>query len=137
MGQAVPALLGGQVNLLFSALPAIEPHMKAGKVKMLAISSAKRSPEAPDIPTVAELGVAGYDFAPEIGVLAPGGTPAAVVQKLASEFARALKHPDVSKRYGQLGIDPVGNSPAEYAVRIRTQYQRYGEIVRAAGIKAD
>jgi tripartite-type tricarboxylate transporter receptor subunit TctC len=137
MGQAVPALLGGQVTLLYSALPAIEPHVKAGKVKLLAVSTAKRSMQAPDVPTVAELGVPGYDFAPEIGLLAPGGTPAPVIQKLAMEFARAVKHPETVKRFGQLGIDAVGSTPAEYAGMIRAASRRYAEVVRISGAKVD
>lgn len=137
MGQAVPALLGGQVTLLYSALPAIEQHVKAGKVKLLAVSTAKRSTRAPDVPTVAELGVPGYDFAPEIGVLAPGGTPAPVIQRLAAEFARAVKHPETVKRFGQLGIDAVGSTPAEYAAMIRAASRRYAEVVRISGAKVD
>jgi tripartite-type tricarboxylate transporter receptor subunit TctC len=137
MGQAVPALLGGQVTLLYSALPAIEQHVKAGRVKLLAVSTAKRSTQAPDIATVAELGVPGYDFAPEIGVLAPGGTPAPVIQRLAAEFARAVKHPETVKRFGQLGIDAVGSTPAEYAAMIRAASRRYAEVVRISGAKVD
>ena len=74
-GESVPAMVGGQVALVYSSLPSIASHVKAGRVKMLAVSTIKRSPSAPDVPTVAELGVPGYDFAPEIGLLAPAGTP--------------------------------------------------------------
>lgn len=136
-GQSVPALLGGQVSLLFSALPSIESHVKAGKVKLLAASTLKRSPEAPEVPTIAELGVAGYDFAPEIGVLAPAATPAAVVQKLSVEIARAVKHPDSVQRFRQLGIEPVGSTPESYAATIRASYEKYGRVVRATGTKAE
>ena len=137
MGQAVPALLGGQVSMLFSALPAIEAHVKSGKVKIVAVRTAKRSPQAPEVPTVAELGVPGYDFAPEIGVLAPAGTPAAVAQKLAAELAKAAKHPDTVKRFAQLGIDAVGSTPQEYAAVIRASYQRYREVVRISGARVE
>src|SRR2546429_2706 len=98
MGQAVPALLGGQVSMLFSALPAIEAHVKAGKVKLLAISVPQRSPQAPEVPTIAELGVPGFDFAPEIGLLAPAGTPPAIVSRLAAEVAKAVSNAAVSLR---------------------------------------
>jgi len=137
MGQAVPALLGGQVAMLFSALPAIESHVKAGKLRIVAVSTAKRSPQAPDVPTVAELGVPGYDFAPEIGVLAPAGTPAPIVRKLAAELGKAVRHPDTVQRLGQLGIDAVGSSPAEYAATIRAADRRYAEIVRISGARID
>ncbi len=137
MGQAVPALLGGQVAMLFSALPAIESHVKAGKLRIVAVSTAKRSPQAPDVPTVAELGVPGYDFAPEIGVLAPAGTPAPIVRKLAAELGKAVRHPDTVQRLTQLGIDAVGSSPAEYAATIRAADRRYAEIVRISGARID
>ncbi len=137
MGQAVPALLGGQVTMLYSALPAIDSHVKAGKLKLLAISTLKRSPQAPEVPTVAELGVPGYDFGPEIGVLAPSGVPPALLARMSAEISRAVKHPDVSQRFLQLGIEPVGSSPESYAARIRAAYDRYGPVVKASGAKAE
>jgi tripartite-type tricarboxylate transporter receptor subunit TctC len=136
-GQAVPALLGGQVAMLYSSMPSIESHYKAGKVKIVAQSTLKRSQEAADIPTVAEMGVPGYDFAPEIGVLAPAGTPPAIVQKLSAEIAKAVKHPETVKRFAQLGIDAVGSTSAEYAAKIRTADRRYAEVVKISGAKAD
>jgi tripartite-type tricarboxylate transporter receptor subunit TctC len=136
-GQAVPALLGGQVGMLYSSLPSIESHLKAGTLKMVAVSTAKRSPQAPEIPTIAELGVPGYNFAPEIGVLAPTGIPPAILQKLSTELARAARHPDTVKRFSQLGIDAVGSTPQEYAAVIRASSQRYGEVVRVSGVKAE
>jgi tripartite-type tricarboxylate transporter receptor subunit TctC len=137
MGQAVPALLGGQVAMVPSALPAVEAHVKAGTVKMVAISTAKRSPQAPEVPTIAEMGAPGYDFAPEIGLLAPAGTPPAIVARLSAEVAKAVKSSDVAARFKQLGIDPVGNSPEAYNAQIRAAYEKYGQVVKAAGVKAD
>jgi tripartite-type tricarboxylate transporter receptor subunit TctC len=137
MGQAVPALLGGQVSLLYSALPAIDAHVKAGKLKLLAISTPRRSAQAPDVPTVAELGVPGYDFGPEIGVLAPAGVPPALLAKISTEIAAAVRHTEVSQRYLQLGIDPVGSTPEAYAARIRAAYQRYARVVKESGAKAE
>ncbi len=136
-GQAVPALLGGQVAMLYSSLPSLEAQIKAGRVKMVAVSTLKRSSEAPDVPTVAEMGVPGYDFAPQIGVLAPAGTPAPIVQKLATEIGRASRHPDTVKRFTQLGIDAVGSTPQEYAAMIRSADQRYAEVVRVSGAKVE
>jgi tripartite-type tricarboxylate transporter receptor subunit TctC len=137
MGQAVPALLGGQVAMVPSALPAVEAHVKSGTVKLVAISTAKRSPLAPEIPTIAEMGAPGYDFAPEIGLLAPAGTPPAIVARLSAEVAKAVKSPDIAERFRQLGIDPVGNSPEAYNAQIRAAYAKYGQVVKAAGVKAD
>jgi tripartite-type tricarboxylate transporter receptor subunit TctC len=136
-GQAVPALLGGQVTMLYSSLPPIEAHLKDHKVKIVAVSTSKRTAELPEVPTVAENGVPGYHFAPEIGVLAPAGTPAAVVQKLAAELGKAARHPDTVKRFTQLGIEAVGSTPSEYAALIRASDKRYAEVVRLSGVKAD
>ena len=136
-GQSVPALLGGQVALLYSALPSIAGHLKDGKVKMLAISSAKRSPHTPDVPTVAENGVPGYDFVAEIGLLAPAATPRDVIQRLAGEMAKVAKQPDVVKRFTELGIDPVGSTPEAYAALNKSEYEKYGKLVKETGAKVD
>jgi len=137
MGQAVPALLGAQVTLLYSALPAVESHLKAGRLKVLAVSTPRRSPHAPEVPTVAELGVAGYDFSPEIGVLAPAGTPAPLVARLAAELARAVRSAEVAGRYRQLAIEPSGAGPEAYGAMIRAAYDRYGRIVKLTGARAE
>jgi tripartite-type tricarboxylate transporter receptor subunit TctC len=137
MGQAVPALLGGQVSILYSALPAIESHVKAGKLKLLAISTLKRSAQAPEVPTVAELGVPGYDFGPEIGVLAPAGMAPALLARIAAEIGKAVRHAEVAQRFVQLGIDPVGSTPEAYAAKIRAAYERYAQVVKSSGAKAE
>ena len=136
-GQSVPALLGGQVALLYSALPSIAGHLKDGKVKMLAISTAKRSPQTPDVPTVAESGIPGYDFVAEIGLLAPAATPREVIQRLSTEMAKVVKQPDVVKRFTELGIDAVGSSPSDYAALNKTEYEKYGKLVKETGAKVD
>jgi tripartite-type tricarboxylate transporter receptor subunit TctC len=136
-GQSVPALLGGQVSLLYSALPSIAGHLKDGKVKMLAISSVKRSPHTPDVPTVAESGIPGYDFIAEIGLLAPAATPREVIQRLASEMAKVVKQADVVKRFTELGIDAVGSSSADYSALNRQEYEKYGQLVKQTGAKVD
>jgi tripartite-type tricarboxylate transporter receptor subunit TctC len=136
-GQSVPALLGGQVALLYSALPSIESHVKGGKVKLLAVSSPQRSPQVPEVPTVAELGVPGYDFQPEIGVLAPAGTPPEIVARLSAEIAKAVKHPEVSQRFRQLGIEPIGSTPEAYAAVNRASYEKYARVVKVSGAKVE
>ena len=135
--QAVPALLGGQVALLFSALPSIEAHRKAGRVKLLAASTLKRSREAPNVPTVAEQGVPGYSFTPEIGLVAPAATPIAIVQRLSAAVAKAVAHPELAQRYAQLGIEPVGSTPQAYAAVIHDSYDKYAVAVRISGAKAE
>src|SRR5437868_422909 len=136
-GQSVPALLGGQVSLLYAALPSIAGHLKDGKVKMLALSAAKRSPQTPDVPTVAESGIPGYDFVAEIGMLAPAATPRDVVTRLAGEVAKAVKQNDVVQRFAQLGIDPVGSTAEAYAALNKSEYEKYGKLVKETGAKVD
>jgi tripartite-type tricarboxylate transporter receptor subunit TctC len=136
-GQSVPALLGGQVALLYSALPSIAGHLKDGKVKILALSSAKRSAQTPDVPTVAESGIPGYDYVAEIGMLAPAGTPREIIQRLAGEIAKVVKQPDVLQRFTQLGIDPAGSTPEAYAMLNKSDYEKYAKLVKASGAKID
>ncbi len=136
-GQSVPALLGGQVPLLYAALPSIEAHVKTGKVKILAVSTPQRSAQTPEVPTVAEAGVPGYDFVAEIGIYAPAGTPQEIVSKLASEAQKAVKQPEVAQRFKQLGIDAVGSTPEAYNAANRASYQKYERVVKASGAKID
>jgi len=136
-GQSVPALLGGQVALLYSALPSIAGHIKDGKVKILAISSAKRSAQTPEVPTVAESGIPGYDFVAEIGMLAPAGTSREIVQRLATEMAKVVKQPEVVQRFTQLGIDAVGSTPQAYAALNKSDYEKFAKLVKASGAKID
>ena len=136
-GQSVPALLGGQVALLYAALPSIESHVKAGKVKILAVSTSQRSPQTPDVPTVAEMGVPGYEFVAEIGVLAPAGTSAEIIGLLSREISKAVKQADLVQRFAQLGIDPVGSTPEEYAAINRADYEKFARVVKISGVKID
>jgi tripartite-type tricarboxylate transporter receptor subunit TctC len=137
-GVAIPAMIGGEVALVFSALPAIEAHIKTGRVKLLAINTLKRSPQAPNVPTVGEVtGIKDYDYPPAIGVLAPANAPKAVVNKLAAAIAKAVHHPDVAGRYVTLGIEPVGNTPAQYLAQTRVDIAKYARAVKAAGVKVE
>lgn len=137
-GQAIPAMIGGEVALVFSALPAIEAHLKTGRVKLLAVNTQKRSPQAPNVPTVGEVtGIKGYDYPPAIGVLAPAKTPRAIVNRVAEAVAAAVRHPEVASRYVTLGIEPVGNTPAEYAAQIRVDIAKYAKAVKASGVKVE
>ena len=137
-GQAVPALLSGEVSLLFSALPSIAAHIKGGRVKLLAVNTIKRSAQAPDVPTIAEItGIKDYDYPPGIGVLAPAKTPRAVIEKLSAAIAKAVQHPDTAQRYTTLGIDGVGNTPAQYAAQIRIDIAKYAKAVKASGVKVE
>jgi tripartite-type tricarboxylate transporter receptor subunit TctC len=136
-GQSVPALLGGQVALLYAALPTVEGHYKSGKVKILAVSTPQRSPQTPEVPTVAEAGLPGYDFVAEIGLYAPAGTPHDIVGKLSAQAGRAVKQPDVVQRFKQLGIEAVGSTPEALAAQNRVNYEKYARVVKASGAKID
>lgn len=136
-GQSIPALVAGDVTFAYSSMPSIAAHAKAGRVKVLAVSTAQRSPTAPEVPTIAELGVPGYHFTPEIGLVAPTGTPPAVVSRLSEEIAKAVKAPDVAQRFAQLDIVPVGSTPAEYGAVIRASVDKYRQAVKVSGARVD
>ncbi len=137
-GVAIPAMISGEVALVFSALPAIEGHLKAGRVKLFAVNTIKRSPQAPNVPTVSEVtGIKDYDYPPAIGILAPAKTPRAVVNRVAAAVARAVNHPDTAARYTALGIDSVGNTPEQYAAQIRVDIAKYAKAVKTSGVKVD
>jgi tripartite-type tricarboxylate transporter receptor subunit TctC len=135
-GQSVPAFLGGEVQVVVSALPALGPHVRAGKVKLLAVTAPHRFYQAPEVPSVAEF-LPGYDFASEIGFLAPAGTPPALVSKLSAEIVKALKHPDVQSRLAAVGSESVGTTPQAYTENIRRNLEKYSTAVRISGAKAD
>jgi tripartite-type tricarboxylate transporter receptor subunit TctC len=136
-GPAVIAVLGGQVQLAFASLPAVLPHAAAGTLRTLAITSNKRSPAAPDVPTFIEAGFPAVESDHLQGILAPAGTPAAIVNRLNIEIVRIINAPDVRKRLVDLGFVPVGNTPQEFAEVIRFQVGKWSRIVKDAGIRAE
>lgn len=135
-GQSVPALVGGQVPVLWSAYPSLAGFVKDKKVKLLATNGAKRSPDAPDVPAVAEQ-ISGFDFAPIIGILAPAGTPKAITDKIASEVVAVTKMPEAQKQLAAAGIEPVGGGSDDYAKAIATENAHMAKAVQAAGIKPE
>jgi tripartite-type tricarboxylate transporter receptor subunit TctC len=135
--QAVPALVSGQVVLTFSALPSLAPQVKAGKAKILAVSTGVRSPLAPEVPSIAELAVPGFDFAGQIGIVAPAATPREVIARLNTDIAAVLKQPAFVTKLAGLGIDPVGNSPEEFAAIIRADIEKYARAVKLSGAHAE
>ena len=136
--QAVPAMLSGEVSLVFSAFPSILQHVKAGRVRMLAANTLKRSPYAPDVPTVAEVtGLKDFDYPPLIGVLAPRATPRQVITRLSEGIAAAVRHAEVAQRFTALGIDAVGSTPEAYVAQTRVDIVKYARVVKSAGVKVD
>ena len=132
-----PALLSGDVGIGFIGYSIVAPHAKAGKLRVLAVSTSKRSALTPDIPTVAEAGVPGYGFDISVGYLAPAGTPRAAIQRLNEEINRALKLPEVRQTLETAGIPPVGGTPEEFAQAIRTEVALMAKVVKAAGSKVE
>ena len=133
-GQALTDLLGGHVQLMFGAIPSTYPGVKAGKLRVLAISSAKRSAALPEVPTVAEAGLPGYELTSWYGALAPAGTPEAIVTRLNAEIVKTLKLPDMVGRLTRMGADPAGNTPPEFQAYIKSETQKYSKIVGAVHI---
>ena len=136
-GPAVQALLGAQVHLNFATVSSVLPHVKAGKLRGLAVTTAKRSAVLPDVPTIAEAGVPGYDHGPWNGFLAPAKTPRAVVARLNEETVRILNSPETRQFFLSEGAEPVGNKPEEFAAVIKSEIAKWAKVVQAAGIKAD
>lgn len=136
-GQSVPALVSNQVSAVFSAMPSLAGFAQQGKVKLLAVNSAKRSPLAPELPTIAELAIPGFDFAPTIGFSGPAGIPPAIVAKVGADVAAIVHDPALKDRMDKLGIEPVGLGPQEYADQMARDSARMEKAVKAADIKAD
>jgi tripartite-type tricarboxylate transporter receptor subunit TctC len=137
---ATPAetgLMAGEVSVMFSSILSALPHSKAGKMKALAVTSAKRSSEAPDLPTVAESGLPGFDVNPWYGLFAPAGTPPEIVEKLSREVARIVQMPDVKKRFASLGAEPVGNTPQEFKAFLDQEIAKWTRVIDQSGTKAD
>ncbi|MGE4109703.1 MAG: Bug family tripartite tricarboxylate transporter substrate binding protein [Burkholderiales bacterium] len=129
------ALISGEVQAGFNTAPVAVPHIKSGRMRALAVTSAKRNPALPDVPTVAESGVAGYDMIVWYGAIVPAGTPAAVVNRLNADINRALQLPDVRQRLASLGADPLGGSAAEFGKYIQSEITKYTKVVKDSGLK--
>jgi len=136
-GQAMPAQLGGEVALSFSTVVSSLLHIKSGRLCGLAVTSAKRTPAAPEFPTVAESGLPGYEAVSWYGVLAPAGTPRDIVTRLNMEIVRALKLPEVRQLMLAQGAEPVSESPEQFAALIKSDIAKWGDVVRKSGAKAD
>jgi tripartite-type tricarboxylate transporter receptor subunit TctC len=136
-GPAVTDLLGARLDMMFENMPTVLPHARSGKLRMLAVGTKTRSALAPEFPTIAEEGVPGYHSSTTFGVLAPAKTPAAIIQRLNVEMVKILKSPDGKSALAARGIETVGSTPQEYAAQIKDEFQRYGKIAKAAGIRVD
>ena len=134
---AMNDVIAGQIQMLFGTLLLTSPHVKAGKLRALAVTAVKRAPAAPELPTMVEAGVAGYEVTQWYGVLAPAKVPTAVVHKLSEEIARVLHEPDVKPRLAADGSDAVGNTPEQFGAHVRAEVARWSKLVKQIGLKAD
>ena len=136
-GPAVTDLMGGQVDMMFDNIPSAISHIRSGKLRALATTGAKRAASLPDLPTMAESGVPGYESGAWFGLAVPAGTPKEIIARLNAEGQKATKAPEFTKRMSDLGYDIVGGTPEQMAAMIRDEIQRWGPIVKASGAKVD
>jgi tripartite-type tricarboxylate transporter receptor subunit TctC len=135
--QALTDVISGNVQLYMSSVPTLLGHIKQGKLRALAVTSAKRVDDLPNVPTINESGYKGFDAVTWFGLLAPAATPKDIIAKLNAEFNKALKLPELSKRLGDEGADPVGGTPEQFAALIKDDIPRWGKIVKESGAKVD
>jgi tripartite-type tricarboxylate transporter receptor subunit TctC len=135
--ESVIGLLRGETAMIFENLISVGAHVKTGKLKVLAVGSAKRSASMPQVPTVAESGVPGYEISLWFGMLGPAGMPAPLVSKIQREVSGVLRMPDVRERLATLAADPVGSTPDAFEALIRSEITKWEKVVRSAGLKVD
>ena len=128
-------LIGGQIVVTMDNMPPYIPQVKAGKIRALAVSTTHRSPAVPDVPTVAEAGVPGYDSGAWFGLVAPANTPKDIVNKLSRETARILQLPDVSARLSDLGAEPVGGTPEQFSAHIKSEIAKWAKVIKDANVE--
>jgi tripartite-type tricarboxylate transporter receptor subunit TctC len=131
-------MLGGHVDLTFIAVSAVSPHIKSGKLKALAVTSAQRTSVLPELPTIAEAGgLKDYDVSTWWGLLAPAGTPQEVVSLLSGAMAKIAAMPDIKESFGALGIEPAANTPEQFAAFIQAEMQKFAKLAKLAGVKPE
>jgi tripartite-type tricarboxylate transporter receptor subunit TctC len=136
-GPAVAAVVGNQVQIGSTALPPTTPHIQGGRLRALAVTSAKRSSALPDVPSMAEAGFKGQEADTLQGVLVPAGTSRAIVTRLHADIAKVLGEPEAKERVAGLGFEVVASSPEQFAAQIKAEIEKWGKVIKAAGIKAD
>jgi tripartite-type tricarboxylate transporter receptor subunit TctC len=132
-GPALTALMSGEVSVALPNAPVVLPHLKSGRLRALAVTSAKRSPALPDVPTMAESGLAGFDIQNFVGLLAPARTPQSITRRLSGDLARIAKQQDFVERYGAFGMEPVGSTPQEMERFTREQIAKWTAVLAGSG----
>ena len=136
-GPALNDLVGGQVNMMVSTFASALPHVRSGRLRALGVTTTKRSPAAPDVATLIEGGVAGFDYSTWYGIFAPRGTPKPIIDKLHAATHRVLARDEIKNRLDGQGVDPIVNSPAEFAAYLKSETDKWGKVVRATGAKGE
>ncbi|BCN40430.1 MFS transporter [Alicycliphilus denitrificans] len=134
---AMTDLLGGQISIMFDNMPSAIQHVRSGKLRPIAVTTAKRSPELPDVPTIAEAGVPGYEAMSWFGMFAPAATPKPVLDKLNAALVKVLNQPDVKKKIAEQGGDVVAETPAQFAAFIKAESAKWGKVVKESGATVD
>jgi tripartite-type tricarboxylate transporter receptor subunit TctC len=137
LGPAFNDVVAGQIPVMFAGMSNVFPHVKSGRVRVLAIGGAKRSAAMPDVPTMQEAGVAGFDYAAWAGFLAPAGTPQAIVSKVNSDVAKVMALPEVRDKLAALGFEISPGTPQEFGAKIEREMAKVAKVVKDAGIRAD
>jgi len=134
--QAITDILGGQIHLMFTGTPVTLPHIQSGKLKVLGVTNSKRAAVLPDVPTIGET-LPGYEFNNWFGIMAPAGTPRPVIDRINAEVVRILALPEIREKFTVLGMEPTPSTAERFAAVIRSDAEKSGRIIRAAGVRAD
>ncbi len=132
---SIPDVIAGRVQMVFSGVPQALSHVQAGRLRAIGVTTPRRSPVVPDVPTIAEAGVAGYDVTVWYGILATGRTPKPVVDKLNADFVKAIHSADVRQQLTAMGLEPIGNASVQFAATIRSEIAQWAKVIKQAGIK--
>lgn len=136
-GQATTALLSGEAQILLTNMASVLPHMRSGRIKALGVSSTKRSTIAPDVPTIAEAGVPGFEYMTWYGMLVPAGTPRPIVERIQADTAKIVQAPQTRERFSTQGLDVYGNSPSEFQAYLNGELAKWDKVIRATGVRVE
>jgi tripartite-type tricarboxylate transporter receptor subunit TctC len=134
-GQSIVGLISGELALMFAAVPTAMPHLKSSRVRALGVTTSERSQALPDLPTIAQAGLPGYEATQWFGVLAPAGTPRGIIDRLHQEITAALRAPDVKQHLANEGADIVGSTPQQFGEYLKSETTKWARVIKAAGIK--